>query len=235
MSLHESVLLRDRHIKYWLRCAKTFFPEPYTSNDSNRMTLAFFVVSALDLLDILDSKISPEERSCWTDWIYSCQLDSGGFRGFTGTKFSDHLRTPENQQWDPANVPATFFALVTLVILGDDLSRVKRWECLSWLPKVQRQDGSFGETLGENGNIEGGSDLRFCCCAAGIRHVLRGPGDLDVQDFDVDRLVAYIAASQVRTETINLVPCSTNPGQSYDGGFSEGPGHESHCTWYPIR
>ena len=213
MSLHESsVLLRDRHIKYWLRCAKTFLPQPYTSNDSNRMTLAFFIVSALDLLDVLDSKIEPEERSSWIAWIYGCQLDSGGFRGFTGTKLSDDLRTPENQHWDPANVPATFFALVTLVVLGDDLSRVKRWECLAWLPKVQRPDGSFGETLGENESIEGGSDLRFCCCAAGIRHVLRGPGGLDVQDFDVDCLIAYIVSSQVGAEATRPSPYPANPG-----------------------
>lgn len=197
MPLKDPVFLRDRHIKYWLRCAKTFLPEPYTSNDSNRMTLAFFIVSALDLLDLLDSKFDIEERNSWTDWIYSCQLDSGGFRGFSGTKFGNHVRTSENQHWDPSNVPATFFALVTLIILGDDLSRVRRPECLAWLPKVQREDGSFGETLGEGDSIEGGSDLRFCCCAAGIRHVLRGRGGMDVQDFDVDRLFAYIAACQV--------------------------------------
>jgi geranylgeranyl transferase type-1 subunit beta len=197
MTSNEPVLLRDRHIKYWLRCAKTFLPEPYTSNDSNRMTLAFFIVSALDLLDLLDSKIDTEERNSWIDWIYSCQLDSGGFRGFTGTKLDNNTRTLQNQHWDPSNVPATFFALVTLIILGDDLSRVKRRECLAWLSKVQRENGSFGETLGESDKIEGGSDLRFCCCAAGIRHVLRAPGDIDVQDFDVDRLVAYIAACQV--------------------------------------
>ena len=199
MPSKDSVLLRDRHIKYWLRCAKTFLPEPYTSNDSNRMTLAFFIVSALDLLDVLDTKIDVEERNNWTDWIYSCQLDSGGFRGFTGTKFGSDIRTSENQHWDPSNVPATFFALVTLVVLGDDLSRIRRRDCLAWLPKVQRENGSFGETLGESEKIEGGNDLRFCCCAAGIRHVLRGPEDVDVQDFDVDRLCAYIAACQVCT------------------------------------
>lgn len=195
----EPVLLRDRHIKYWLRCAKTFLPEAYTSNDSNRMTLAFFIVSALDLLDLLDSKINQEERHSWTSWIYSCQLDGGGFRGFTGTKIDNDVRTPENQHWDPANVPATFFALVTLIVLGDDLSRVRRRECLEWLPKVQRENGSFGETLGEIESNEGVSDLRFCFCAAGVRYILRGSRGIDVKDIDVGRLVAYIAACQVCT------------------------------------
>lgn len=197
MSSSQPTFLRDRHVKYWLRCAKTFLPEAYTSNDSNRMTLAFFIVSALDLLDILESKIDTEQRESWTDWIYSCQLGSGGFRGFTGTKIDVNLRYVDNQHWDPANVPATFFALLTLVVLGDDLSRVNRRECLAWLPKLQRDDGSFGETLGENGNIEGGSDLRFCCCAAGIRHFLRGPRDGDVGDFDVSGLAGHIVECQV--------------------------------------
>lgn len=197
MSTVEPVLLRDRHIKYWLRCAKTFLPEAYTSNDSNRMTLAFFIVSALKLLDLLQSRFELEERKAWIDWIYSCQLDSGGFRGFTGTKLNTNIRTSQNEHWDPANLPATFFALVTLITLGDDLSQVHRHGCLAWLSKVQREDGSFGETLGENGSIEGGSDLRFCCCAAGLRHILRGTGELDVADLDVDRLVDYIASCQV--------------------------------------
>jgi geranylgeranyl transferase type-1 subunit beta len=200
MSPPEPVLLRDRHVKYWLRCAKTFLPAAYTSNDSNRMTLAFFIVSALDLLNLLESKIEASERDSWVNWIYSCQLDhGGGFRGFTGTKIGAGLRTAENQHWDPANVPATFFALVTLVILGDDLSRVKRRECLAWLAKVQRENGSFGETLGEEESIEGGSDLRFCCCAAGIRRLLHWSEELGVKDLDVDRLVAYIRACQVGT------------------------------------
>jgi geranylgeranyl transferase type-1 subunit beta len=199
MSSPEPILLRDRHVKYWLRCAKTFLPAAYTSNDSNRMTLAFFIVSALDLLNLLESKVDASERDSWVNWIYSCQLDNGGFRGFTGTKIGPEFRTADNQHWDPANVPATFFALVTLIILGDDLSRVRRWECLVWLAKCQRENGSFGETLGENESIEGGSDLRFCCCAAGVRRVLHWSEDMDVKDLDVDRLVAYITACQVGT------------------------------------
>lgn len=163
------------------------------------MTLAFFIVSALDTLDILESKFDTQERHGWINWIYACQINDGGFRGSSGTKIDHNIRTPENQHWDPANVPATFFALVTLIILGDDLSRVRRGECLAWLPKVQRDDGSFGETLGQDESIEGGSDLRFCCCAAGIRYILRGPREKELKDFGVDRLISYIAACQVGT------------------------------------
>ncbi|KAF4221176.1 hypothetical protein CNMCM5878_009973 [Aspergillus fumigatiaffinis] len=210
----EAVFNKERHLKYYLRCLKTFLPHQYTSNDSNRMLLAFFTISGLDILGALDSKITAEERKGFIDWLYRCQVPSGGFRGFTGTDFGIDKRTPENEVWDPANVPATFFALVLLLILGDDLSRVKRIECLEWLPKLQREDGSFGEVLGPGGEAKGGRDLRFCCCAAGTRYILRGRsgrGLEGVSDIDVGRLVEFIQACQ-----------------TYDGGMSEAPFCESH-------
>jgi geranylgeranyl transferase type-1 subunit beta len=196
MSAPKGTFQRERHVKYWLRCAKTFLPAQYTSGDSNRMLLAFFIVAALDLLDILDSKVSEAERKGWVDWVYSCQVPGGGFRGFTGSDLGG-LRDTANQHWDPANLPATFFALCTLLILGDDLGGVEREGTLAWMGRLQRTDGSFGETLGEGGRIEGGSDTRFCCCAAGVRHILRGEGTDGEEPFDVEGVVEYIASCQV--------------------------------------
>ncbi|OJJ02945.1 hypothetical protein ASPVEDRAFT_132987 [Aspergillus versicolor CBS 583.65] len=212
--MSEAVFNKDRHITYFLRCLKTFLPSLYTSNDSNRMLLAFFTVSGLDVLGALRAKTTPEERQGYIDWIYHCQVPSGGFRGFTGTDFGTENRTRENEAWDPANVPSTFFALVILLILGDDLSRVKRTECLNWLPKMQRPNGSFGEVLGPEDQIEGGGDLRFCCFAAGTRYILKGKRDVDlngVEDINVDSLVTFIESCQ-----------------AYDGGMAEGPHCESH-------
>lgn len=200
-TMPEAVFTRDRHITYFLRCLKTFLPGLYTPNDSNRILLAFFIVSGLDLLGVLQSKTTPEERQGYIEWIYHCQVPSGGFRGFTGTDFGAERRTQENEAWDPANVPSTFFALVILLILGDDLARVKRIACLHWLPKMQRSNGSFGEVLGPGGQIEGGGDLRFCCFAAGTRYILRGKrgaGLEGVPDINVGKLVAFIESCQVR-------------------------------------
>ncbi|KAI9923644.1 Geranylgeranyl transferase type-1 subunit beta [Aspergillus wentii] len=211
----EAIFHKERHVKYYLRCLKTFLPSLYTSNDSNRMLLAFFTVAGLDLLGVLQEKTSPAERKSYIEWVYHCQVPSGGFRGFTGTDFGSERRTPENESWDPANVPATFFAIVVLILLGDDLSRVKRTECLQWLPKLQRKDGSFGEVLGPGGEIEGGRDLRYCCCAAGTRYMLRGKngqGVEEVKDINVGKLVEFIEACQ-----------------TYDGGMSEAPFCESHA------
>lgn len=201
----ESTLQKERHIRYFLRCLKTLLPHQYTANDSNRMTLAYFTVAGLDLLGALDPdgnqcKISAAERTGYINWIYHCQVPcAGGFRGFTGSIVGEERRNAQNECWDPANVPATFFALITLLMLGDDLGRVRRKECLRWLRRMQREDGSFGQVVGPDGGMDQGRDLRFCCCAAGIRYMLRGRrGDEDVEDIDVRKLISYVRACQVR-------------------------------------
>jgi geranylgeranyl transferase type-1 subunit beta len=195
---HECQLHNTKHITYWKRCLRTLLPHQYTSNDSNRMTLAFFIISALDLLG--GEHITSVERNNYVEWIYHCQHPDGGFRGFPGTDFGDRSNN-ENKVWDPANLPATFFALATLLILGDDLERVQRYKCLRWLKTLQRSDGSFGETLGENARIEGGRDMRFTYCATGVRWILRGNDAVRIDgvgDIDVEMAVEYVRASEVR-------------------------------------
>ena len=194
-----SAFAQDRHVKYWLRCLKTFLPHLYTSNDSNRMTLALFTLSALDLLGALHDHTTASERSDYADWIYRCQHPSGGFRGFTGTNFGDANRDVENEQWDPANLAGTFFALSGLAVLGDSMERVRRKECLEWLVKLQWDDGSFGEVLGKTGKIEGNQDVRYCFLAAVTRWILKDRKQLDdVADINVDKLAAFVMASKAR-------------------------------------
>lgn len=167
------------------------------------MYLGFLMFAGLDLLGALDTALSTEERTNFVDWIYQCQHPDGGFRMWPGTEFGEH-RNEENAKWDPANVPATYFALAALLIAGDDLKRVHRAATLQWIRRMQRPDGSFGETLVE-GRIEGGMDPRFGYCAAGVRHILRsrGVGSLTtdgstVEDIDVDGLIQCILLSEVR-------------------------------------
>ena len=195
----KSIFHKEKHIKYWLRCLKTYLPTAYISNDSNRITLAFFIVSALDLLGVLEEKTTPAERAEYADWIYHCQHPGGGFRAFTGTIVGNEGET--NQSWDPANIGATMFALTALLVLGDDLERVKRKECLEWVAGLQWEDGSFGEVLDGEGKAEGGQDVRFSMFPASIRWILRGDesnaGDT-AKDMDVDKMVEYIESSRVR-------------------------------------
>lgn len=100
---------------------------------------------------------------------------------------------------DPANLPATYFAMLSLSFVGG-LERVKRREALEWLRKLQREDGSFGELVTGEGNVEGGRDMRPCYSALAVRWLLRGEevgGGKD--DIDVEKLVGFLRAGQVGT------------------------------------
>ncbi|GAB7332910.1 hypothetical protein MBLNU13_g04622t1 [Cladosporium sp. NU13] len=192
----------------------------YTSNDSNRMYLAYFILSACDLLDIITTSTTPAERQDWIDWIYHCQHPNGGFRMWPGTDFGERATT-ENAKWDPANINATYFALTSLLILGDDLQRVNRKHTLRWVNDMQRDDGSFGETL-VDGKQEGGRDPRLGYCATGVRYILRGataPGTLNiggerVDDIDFDKYIECIRCSE-----------------SFDGGIADAPFHEPQAGY----
>nr|POE63280.1 geranylgeranyl transferase type-1 subunit beta [Quercus suber] len=180
------------------------------------MYLAFLIVSAADLLDSLATSCCEDERQEYINWVYHCQHPDGGFRMWPGTSFDDRANQ-ENARWDPANVPATYFALAILLIMGDDLKRVNRAATLLWLRKMQRDDGSFGET-NMNGKIEGGLDPRFAYCATGVRFILRGSSvgpllvdGMEVEDINIDGLIRCIQAAEV--------------------GIADAPYHEPHAGY----
>lgn len=193
----QPIFMTPRHIKYWLRCLKTFLPTAYTPNDSQRMTFAFFTLSALDLLSALENHTTSEEREGYVDWIYHCQHPNGGFKGFTGADAG------VESCWDPANLAATYFALASLIVLRDPMERLDTHRCLSWLRQLQREDGSFGEALGKDGQLEGGGDIRYCYLAAAVRSIVRrGESIKGVDDINVESLVSYVRSSVVRMSYI---------------------------------
>lgn len=100
--------------------------------------------------------------------------------------------------WDAANLAATYFACAALVVLGEGIERVRRKECLEWVRRLQRVNGSFGEGRGKGGVVEGAEDMRFCYVAVATRWFLRRGEDMDkVEDIDVEKLVKWIEASVV--------------------------------------
>ncbi|TRX98066.1 hypothetical protein FHL15_001276 [Xylaria flabelliformis] len=219
-----------RHIRYWQRCFRSLLPHHYTSNDSIRLTLGFFILSALDLLSPSSPTplVAPDDRTRLRDWVLRLQHPHGGFCGSPHhvlppdfTSRFDHdtkacvARDPAN-----ANIAATGFALLTLGILAegdgsDAFSRVDRVRTLTWLKRLQREDGSFGEVLADDGRVSGGRDMRYCYIAAIIRWALGGSAEGDGSlDFDVDALVGHIRRAQ-----------------TFDGGMSESSMHESHSGY----
>jgi geranylgeranyl transferase type-1 subunit beta len=191
------------HMKYWHMCFKSFLPTQYTSNDSSRMTFAFFILSALDLLGVGAESFSERDRANIRSWILKCQHPNGGFCGSPNHKFPECYYTDVGrgkQQIDPANLHATFFAILSLSYTGS-LDGLNRDACLKWLQTLQRKDGSFGELINQDGVIEGGRDMRYCYTATAVRWMLRGDvleGDIPKEeDIDVESLVDHIRAGQV--------------------------------------
>lgn len=118
-----------------------------------------------------------------------------------------------SNNWDVANLAATYFACAALVVLGEGIERVRRKECLEWIRRLQRANGSFAEGIGKGGTVEGAEDMRFCYLAAGVRWYLRRGEDMDkVEDIDVEGLVKWIEASV-----------------TYEGGIAQAPFHEAHA------
>ncbi|KJK80822.1 hypothetical protein H634G_03971 [Metarhizium anisopliae BRIP 53293] len=201
---------KPRHVKYWQRCFTSYLPSAYTTNDSTRLTFAFFIVSALDLLSV---PFTSKERSSIRSWVLSLQHPDGGFCGSP-----THVMSGQDATKGSANLATTFFALLLLGVAAgtDDEARaafagVRRRKLLRWVTKLQRPDGSFGQVLWE-GEAVGGRDTRHSYLASAIRWMLRGEGD--EEDIDVERMVDHIRHTQ-----------------TYDGGAAELSQHESHAGY----
>lgn len=69
-----------KHTAFWLRHLR-LLPRPYVNADTQRVTIAFFCLSALDLLGALATgpaeqtpKVGPDEQQAYREWLWSLQL-----------------------------------------------------------------------------------------------------------------------------------------------------------------
>ena len=114
------------HAKYFLRCLE-LLPAPYASLDTNRLTVAYFCVSGLDVLGCLERVDAPRIIA----WIYSLQVlpssdsaegaapgRSAGFRGgsFMGGPYSAG-GAPSSSEYDEGHLAMTYTALAVLVVV----------------------------------------------------------------------------------------------------------------------
>lgn len=189
---------REKH-KFYLKHILKNIPSIMVSMDSNRVVLVFFAIGGLDILNELPN-LPEKYRESIINWIYRLQVvgsETGGFQG------SSTLITPNNEngayQW--GYIACTYSALASLVILGDDLSRVDKEAVLKGLRNLQLPNGCF------KGAIEGAEDdMRFVFCAAIICYILN-----DFSYIDVEKMVQFI---------LNSI--------TYEGGISQGCELEAH-------
>lgn len=196
---------RDRHARY-LEMMYELVPSQYESQEINRLTLAYFVISGLDLLRALDLV----DKEMVIAWVLSFQanlkneadLNNGQFFGFYGSRSSqfqsnnDGFLIPNN-----SHLASTYCALTILKTVGYDLSRIDSGPILKSMKNLQQPDGSFMPI-----HTGAETDLRFVYCAAAICFMLENWCGMDKE-----KAKGYI------------LNC-----KSYDGGFGLIPGSESH-------
>ncbi|KAF9929085.1 Geranylgeranyl transferase type-1 subunit beta [Linnemannia zychae] len=213
---------REKHIQYFKRTLQ-MLPEPYTSQDTFRMTLGLFALGGLELLGCLEENISEANRKAWIEWIYSQQRipsqdsPSGdndilyGFGGpFSGLAFQENTEQRKNlgcecdrhtTPYDTAHITMTYTALLSLIILGDDLSRVAREPIIQSLKKLQQPNGCFIPCV-----TDYEPDMRFVYCASAISYILN-----DWSGVNKSTMLNYIRESH-----------------TYEHGYAEGPHCEAH-------
>ncbi|RXK36681.1 hypothetical protein M231_06068 [Tremella mesenterica] len=156
---------KNAHIAYFTRCLKAL-PSQAEGQDGNRITIAFFCLSALDLLGQLHT-FSEEQRKGWIEWIWRLQSSSGGFRGSTCMDIPD-----ENQ---PGHLPSTYTALMCLGILRAPLDRLDVVALGKFLRSCQAADGSFSPTpIHDDSPLTSRfeNDLRMTYCASVIQYLI---------------------------------------------------------------
>jgi prenyltransferase beta subunit len=105
---------RNRHIKYFKHCLN-LLPARLAYLDSQRLVLAHFALGGLSILGGIDELKNKDE---FIEWIYSLQSENGGFYGSEMMSNLPHdVATP--------HIASTFSALQSLLMLGDNLDRIK--------------------------------------------------------------------------------------------------------------
>jgi len=204
----EASINKKLHTKFLMHMLNVL-PTPYASQDCNKLTLMYFVVSSLDLLGALPE----EDKKRIIDYIYSMQvlpdkndknkyIENCGFRGgsFFGRPYNPECVGCEAMLHDKSHIAMTYTALAILAICGDDYSKVERKAITEALKHLQQDDGSFAPVPG------GENDMRFIFCASVISYILD-----DWSGIDIEKTIGYILKSQ-----------------SYDSAIGQGPCQESH-------
>ncbi|KAK4142906.1 terpenoid cyclases/protein prenyltransferase alpha-alpha toroid [Dichotomopilus funicola] len=141
----EPTLDINRHLKYWKMCLQAPLPNHYLSNEGVRMTLAYFIVNSIRILEQEGGQedqagkgsanlgtplIHPKDHARLRAWVLSHQQPSGGFAPsstllypptpLTSSGNGSQRDQPEEEKPTVANLPATLFSLQLLALLADD-------------------------------------------------------------------------------------------------------------------
>ncbi|KAI3640223.1 hypothetical protein MIR68_001101 [Amoeboaphelidium protococcarum] len=215
----------QNHVKYVQRCIKCL-PNPYTSTDSSRLTLIFFALGSLKLICNGNDNTASDQFALNLDGFSTDQTDFskedlirylGEFKcqnGFMGCTQSWSLH---GDQIDQSNLAMTYSALCLVINHRIPISRILNeteiLQIMSNIAQCQCPDGSFipqrpdadSQPFGLRSFMQRG-DMRFVYCAVSIAYILN-----KIAMLDIDLITSFILGAQ-----------------SYDGGFGQRCGEESH-------
>jgi geranylgeranyl transferase type-1 subunit beta len=135
--------------QYFRACLLRGLSENYSGLDSNRMTLAYFCVSGLDLL----GELRPSECLKVIVWVKAQMNEKSG--GFRGSPFFNSVGD-RDLCWDVGHIAMTYTGLAMLAICGEDLRRIDRSPIISFVKSLQTENGGF-----RCHSMEEETDLRF--------------------------------------------------------------------------
>ncbi|KAG0501356.1 hypothetical protein HPP92_001428 [Vanilla planifolia] len=195
---------RERHVAF-LEMMLERLPEDYEAQEINRLTLAYYVVSGLAVLDALD-RVNKEQLISWVlsyqvHPISDADLKNGKFFGFGGAFQNFSNDDGKVSEHNFGHLASTYCAIAILKVIGYSFSNFEFTPILSSMRWLQQPDGSFIPI-----HVGAEADLRFVYCAAAICFMLNNWTGMNRE--------------KAREYILNC--------QSYDGGFGLVPGAESH-------
>ncbi|KAF4524457.1 hypothetical protein B566_EDAN011880, partial [Ephemera danica] len=168
------------HAQYFRRYLQ-LMPSQAASQDCQRLTIAFFSISGLDVLNRLDL-LNESEKKDIIEWVYRLQVlpdddetswHRCGFLGSSTISFTPSSK--EAREYQTGHLAMTYTGLAILAIMGDDFMGVNKEAVIKGVRALQQPDGSFCATLGGSEN-----DMRFVYCAACVCYMLQDWSGMDM-------------------------------------------------------
>ncbi|CAN1746989.1 Geranylgeranyl transferase type-1 subunit beta [Linum perenne] len=196
---------RERHLTY-LRMMYQMIPYHYQSQEINRITLAYFAISGLDIIGALDT-VDRDEVASWVLSLRAQPRDvseinngmvlivnvehvAGEFYGFNGSRSSQFPSgNSRGFSGNHSHLASTYCALAILKTVRHNLFNIDWTPLLMSMRNLQQPDGSF---LPIHFGAE--TDLRFTYCAAAICFMLDNWSGMDR-----DKATEYILKCKVVT------------------------------------
>lgn len=209
-------LLAGKHAKYFELCSHSL-PLQAQSEDSNKLSIVYFVLHGLGLLGQLD-RIGDTSSHIQHIYKHLIPLRDESMQAFRPSE--TFALDPSKNDYDLPNLSATFFALSILLVLKEDFSvTLDRHKIMKFVSQCQVKSGpdkgSFCPILGLDGKPWGETDVRICYMAALIRKLV-GYDRLDASerknDINVADLTSYISSKV-----------------NYNGGLASHSHTESHA------